>query len=52
MVGGLNLGGSLEVMHNAIDVVELAELIGRIRVFTEILAATPKPIEGIDGNAE
>lgn len=24
VVGGLNLGGSLEVIHNAIDVVELA----------------------------
>ena len=24
VVGGLNLGGSLDVLHNAIDVVELA----------------------------
>ncbi len=35
-----------------IDVTELAELIGRIRVFTEILAATPEPKEVLERNPE
>ena len=39
------------VNTSGIDVTELAELIGRIRVFTEILAATP-PKEVIERNAE